>query len=209
MSAIKPILFLLAGLGAGVALALASLGFGVPTGWIGALALIGWAILTRRRWAQQEQTTGLEPGAPERILWLRLTGVAMILGHLTAAILLVWDGLRLGSGNSLALDSWSIVAGHQIAAFLFRSDFREQDERHAPIVALGVRVGYATLILSLIPLLAWLAFTPQPGRILLTHFVLANVMIALLFASYAGMLLAQLVAYAKDTRGAEPEQSDQ
>jgi hypothetical protein len=209
MSAIKPILFLLAGLAVGAALALASLGLSVPTGWIGALALIGWAMLARRRWAKQEETSGLEPGAPERVLWLRQAGVAMILGHLSAAILLVWDGLRLGSGNSLATDVWTIVAAHQIAAFLFRGDFKARDERHAPIVAHGVRVGYATLVLTLVPLLCWLAFTPLPWRIRLTHFVLANVLIVLMFASHAAMLLAQQIAYARDTRAADAEPSVQ
>jgi hypothetical protein len=202
MAAVKPILFLLAGLAAGAALAALSLALKLPTGWVGALALIAWAILARRRWARLEETSGLEPGAPERILWLRLAGVALILGHLVAAILLVRDGLRLGSGNSLATDSWTMVAGHQIAAFLFRADFKGLDERHAPIAARGVRVGYGTLILLLIPLLAWLVVMPLALRSALTHFVLANVLIGLLCASYAGMLLDQLFAYGRDTRRA-------
>jgi len=167
MVALRPIVFLLATLAAGVGLAAASLAAGMSTGWIGALVLILWAIIMRRRWAGQE-AHGIEPGAPERVLWLRLAGSALVLGHLIAAILLLGDGLRLGSGNSLASDSWIMVVGHQIAAFLFRSDTKQQDERHAPIVARGVRVGYATLILSQIPLLVWMVVMPLALRSLLT-----------------------------------------
>jgi hypothetical protein len=197
MDALKPLAFLLIAMAAGAVLAMASLAVDLPAGWIGALVLILWAILMRRRWARLE-ADGREPGAPERVLWLRLAGAALILGHLIAAILLLGDALRLGSGNSLAIDSWTMILGHQIAAFLFRSDIRQQDERHAPIVARGVRVGYATLILIQIPLLAWMVVMPLALRTLLTHFVLANVLVAFMCVSYAAMLLAQLIAYARD-----------
>jgi hypothetical protein len=207
MSLVRVIGFLAAALGAGTALALTSLMLGVPTGWIGAAGLIGWAVAARRRWARQEATSGLEPGAPERILWLRLAGVALVLGHLAAAILLVQGDLRVGHGNSLAIDSWTMVAAIQIAALLFRRDSRERDERHDAIAAHGVRVGYAALIGLLLVLIPWLGLTPEGLRAPLTDFVLANLLIAVLLTSYAAMLLAQLIAYAKDTRRAEAEHS--
>ncbi len=202
MSALKPVLFLIAGLGAGAGLAAGGLALDIPAGWIGALALIVWAIGARRRWSLLE-AAGREPGAPERVLWLRLAGCALILGHLIAAILLAGDNLRLGSGNSLAIDSWTMILGHQIAAFLFRGDIRMRDERHAPIAARGVRAGYAALILLMLPLLVWMVVMPLALRTLLTHFVLANVIIALMVASYAAMLLVQLFAYARDARDAD------
>jgi len=198
-TALKPISFLATGLVAGALLAIASLVSHVPTGWIGAGALITWAVVARRRWTALEATNGLEPGAPERALWLRLAGTALVLGHLVTAILLAGNDLRVGQGNTLAVDSWTLVTAQIVAALLFRGDSKVQDERHAGIAARGVRVGYATLIAVLIPVIAWLAFTPPGARVVLSHFVIANALIALLLVSYAALLFVQLVDYARDT----------
>lgn len=197
---LKPLCFLAAGVVAGVLLAIASLVWHFPIGWIGALGLICWALYARRRWTRLENTTGLEPGAPERILWLRLGGTALILGHLVAAIALVGNNLRVGQGNSLATDSWTMVLGYVAAALLFRRDRDEKDERHEGISARGHRVGYSALVLLLLPLIAWLAFTPREWRVFFSDFVIANVLIALLLASYVALLFVQLLAYARDTR---------
>ena len=199
---VKPVAFLVIGLAAGALLAFASLSTGAPTGWIGGLALVAWAFIARRRWTRLETTNGLEPGAPERILWLRLAGASVILGHVVASILLVRDDLRLGNGNSLAIDSWTIVLALFIAALAFHRDRRERDERHDEIRAHGIRVGYAALMISVIVLALWLAYMPPPMRSALTHFVLANVLVALLWASYGAMLLVQLIDYARDLRHA-------
>jgi hypothetical protein len=201
-AALKPITFLAAGLVAGALLAIVSLAAHFPTGWIGAAALITWAVIARRRWTALEATNGLDPGAPERVLWLRLAGTALILGHLTTAILLAGNDLRVGQGNTLAVDSWTLVAAQMIAALLFRHDSKVQDERHAGIAARGVRVGYATFIAMLIPIIAWLAFAPRDARAMLSHFVIANALIALLLVSYAALIFVQLVDYARDTCGA-------
>jgi len=206
--ALKPIVFLAVGLVTGALLAIVSLASHVPTGWIGAGALIAWAVIARRRWTALETTNGLDPGAPERALWQRLAGTALILGHLTTAILLAGNDLRVGQGNTLAVDSWTLVAAQVIAALLFRRDSKEQDERHAGIAARGVRVGYATLIAVLIPIIAWLAFTPPGARVTLSHFVIANTLIALLLASYAALLFVQLVDYARDTCSAADVEQD-
>jgi len=200
MLSLKPLAFLLAGLAAGALLAFASLVWQVALGWIGAVALIGWALQARRRWSTLEDASGLGPSPPERMIWMRLCGTALVLGHLTAAIVLVGNNLRVGSGNTLAADSWVMVIGWQVAAFLFRRDRNERDERHDAIAARGYRAGYFATILLLLPLIAWLAFTPRPWRAFFTDFVIANVLIALLIAAYAVMQFVQLVAYARDTR---------
>ena len=204
--ALKPIGFLAVGLVTGALLASVSLATQFPNGWIGAGALITWAVIARKRWIALEATNGLDPGAPERALWMRLAGTALILGHLTTAILLAGNDLRVGQGNTLAIDSWTLVAAQVIAALLFRRDSREQDERHAGIAARGVRVGYATFIAVLVPAIAWLAFTPPGARVMLSHFVIANAMIALLLVSYAALLFVQLVDYARDTCGAADDE---
>jgi hypothetical protein len=198
----KPFAFLAAGLVIGASLAIVSLASHLPTGWMGAIGLIAWAFVAKQRWTSLEATNGLDPGAPERALWMRLAGTALILGHLATAILLAGNDLRVGQGNTLAIDSWTLVVGQMIAALLFRRDSRQQDERHAAIAARGVRVGYTTFIAVLVPGIAWLAFTPPGARMSLSHFVIANALIALLLVSYAALLFVQLVDYARDTCGA-------
>ncbi len=200
MVSFKPFSYLVAGLAAGALLAAASLTWQLSIGWMGALGLIGWALYARRRWTALEESTGLEPSPPERMLWLRLSGTALILGHLVAAIALVGNNLRVGYGNSLAADSWTMAVGYMVAALLFRRDRNQSDERHQAIEAYGHRIGYATSIALLLPLIAWLAFTPREWRSFLTDFVIANVLIALLLASYVALLFVQLAGYARDTR---------
>ncbi len=200
MSFRKPLTFLLVGLFAGALLATASLTWRLSLGWVGSLGLVAWALYARRRWTHLESTTGLEPSPPERILWLRLSGTALILGHLVAAIVLVGNNLRVGYGNWLANDSWMMCVAYVLAALLFRRDRSEKDERHESIAAQGHRTGYTAVIVLLMPLIAWLAFTPRAWRVFFTDFVIANVLIALLMASYAALLFVQLVAYARDTR---------
>jgi hypothetical protein len=202
MPMFKPFAFLLACLAVGAGLVVISLAANLSTGWAGAIALAAWAFIARRRWREIEASSGLEPGAPERILWLRTAGNALILGHVVASVLLVGDDLRLGNGNTLAVDSWTIALGQCVATLLFRRDEKERDERHATIAARGVRAGYTALIVFLIVLLGWLAYAPPPQRAALSHFVLANLVLVLILASYGVMLLRQLIDYAIDTRQA-------
>lgn len=202
MHLLKPVAFLFACLAVGAGLAVLSFAANVSTGWAGAIALAAWAFIARRRWLEIEAASGLEPGAPERILWLRTAGNALIVGHVAASVLLVGDQLRLGNDNTLAIDSWTIALGQCVATLLFRRDEKERDERHAAIAARGVRAGYTALILSLVVLLGWLAYAPPPQRAALSHFVLANLVLVLVLASYGVMLLRQLLDYAIDTRQA-------
>jgi hypothetical protein len=202
MLLLKPFAFLLACLAVGAGLAIVSFSTHVSTGWAGAVAIAAWAFIARRRWLQIEATSGLEPGAPERILWLRTAGNALIVGHVAASVLLVGDDLRLGHDNTLAIDSWTIALGQFVATLIFRRDEKERDERHTAIAARGVRAGYTALIIFAIVLLGWLAYAPPPQRSALSHFVLANIMLVAILASYGVMLLRQLIAYAIDTRQA-------
>lgn len=202
MAALKSLAFLVGALAIGAMLAYAGLKAGVLIGGLGAAVLIAWAIMAHRRWTRLEASSGLAPDAPERILWLRLAGNSLILGHAVAALALVGDDLRLGHGNTLAYDSWTLLLGQSVAALVFRRDRNERDERHEAILARGIRGGYAGLIVALVLLLVWLAFAPAPLRDALSPFILANLLIALLLASYGVMLLIQLMLYAEDTNQA-------
>lgn len=189
------ILFAGLALVSGWALAAISIATRLPTGWIGASALVVWAIVARRRWAHISQTTGLEPGAPEQIIWLRTAGVGLLLGHLVFSLANPQFDLHLGSGNWLAVDSWTITLALLLAALLFRRHKQERDERHEKISALGVRAGYASCLVLFTLLSIFLGFAPADIRDAATHWVLANLLIALLLASYLVLLVAQLVAY--------------
>ncbi len=202
MLTLKPFAFLIAALSMGALLAVAGLKADVLVGWLGALALVAWAVVAQRRWRRLETSSGLAPDAPERILWLRLAGNSLILGHLAVVIGLVGDDLRLGNGNTLAYDSWTMVLGQAIAALVFRRDNSERDERHEAILSRGLKGGYGSLIAALALLLLWLGFAPPPLLDALGHFTLANLLVALILASYGVMLMVQLLLYAEDTRRA-------
>lgn len=182
-------------LASGWGLAASSIAASLPTGWIGALALLLWAVIARRGWMRVGRTTGLEPGTPEQITWLRTAGVSVLLGHLTFAVANPQIDLHLGGGNWLAIDSWTIMLALLLAALLFRYDKRERDERHEKISNLGMRAGYACCLLSVTLLIAFLGFAPADIRSPLSHWLLANLLVALLLAAYLVQLIAQLVAY--------------
>jgi hypothetical protein len=189
--------FLAVALGLGAVLALVSVNAAITTGWIGAVALIGWALLARSRWERQRATTGAEPGGPERVIWHRFAGTGILLGHLFAALSTGLD-LHVGSGNSLAIDSWTILGSMMVSALVFNGDARERDERDRAIAARGLRAGYAALIVQLILLLLYLGFTPPNLRVVLTHWVLTNLLIGLIVSSILIMYLVQLSGYAAD-----------
>jgi hypothetical protein len=192
--------FVAAVLAFGAALAWTAIATGLSTGWVGAAALLGWAVLARRRWERLRATTGTDPCGPERIVWHRLAGTGVLLGHLATALLNPKVDLHLGSGNSLAVDSWTILAAMAVSAMVFRGDAADRDERDAAIDARGQRAGYTALILLLLGLLAWLGFAPRPYQSALTHWVIANLLVALIIASAVVMYAAKLLAYAPDGR---------
>lgn len=204
---IKIVGFLASVLGFGAVLAWTAIAWGLSTGWIGAAALVGWAVLARRRWEWLRATTGAEPGGPERVVWHRLAGTGILCGHLVIALSNPSVDLHVGSGNTLAIDSWTILLAMVLSAVVFHGDARERDERHHAICARGVRAGYAALIVQLIVLLLYLGFAPPDLRQPLTHWVLANLLSALIIASVLVVHFVQLLGYTHDGREASPERS--
>lgn len=190
--------FLAALLGFGALLAWITVNRGLSTGWIGAVALVAWAVLARRRWERLGASTGAEPGGPERVVWHRLAGTGILFGHLMVALLSPGVDLHVGGGNALAIDSWTILLAVGLSAVVFHGDARDRDERDLAIAARGVRAGYAALILLLIFLLLYLGFAPPDLRRLLTHWVLANLLSGLIIASVLVLNFVQLLGYAHD-----------
>jgi len=197
--------FLALVLGLGAVLAAAAINLGLSTGWIGAAALIGWALFARRRWERLRATSGAEPGGPERVVWHRFAGTGILFGHLVVALLNPAVDLHVGSGNPLAIDSWIILIAMVLSAAVFHGDARERDERDQAIAARGVRAGYAALIALLIILLLHLGFAPPDLRQALTHWILANLLSGLIVASVLAMHFVQLLGYAPDGRSPSSE----
>ena len=183
----------------GAVLAVLSVRLNIPTGWIGGIALIGWAILARRNWEAAQKQTGLEPSGPERILRLRAAGTALLLGHLIAALFHPELDMHVGQGNSLAIDSWTMLAALIFAGFMFRQDGTIRDERDDSITAKGTKFGYVSLIGILTALLFLLGFLPPRVLAGVDYFTLANILVAAILLSVTIKYTVQLIGYAKDT----------
>ncbi len=192
--------FTLAALMLGALLALASIKLHFPMGWIGGIGLIAWAILARRKWEKIGRQTGLDPSGPERVLRLRATGTALLLGHLCAALSYPDLDFHVGQGNFLAIDSWTMIAAFIVAGLLYQQDGKLSDERDRAIAFSGTQNGYHTLIASLVVLLLLLGFLPPNILEQLNYFTVANILVALITLSLFAKFLTQLFGYAKDTQ---------
>ncbi len=195
----KSLTFLVIAAAIGALIALVSIHANFATGWIGGIFLIGCTVFARRRWSTQENTTGLEPGPPERIIRFYSAATSMLFGHMIVGLIYPQIDLRLGSGNSLAIDSWTMIAAMILAAFLFKRDMKIRDERDATISAEGTKLGYVVLIAELIILSLVLGFLPPHLMNKVSYFDLGNILIAGIVFSILMKCASQLLAYSKDT----------
>ena len=166
----------------------------------------GWAFSIRRHWVRVEKNSETEPSPPARVLWVQCAGYGLLLGHLILALLLAGDNLRLGNGNMLAIDSWTMIGAGLVVSFIFKRDRNIEDERDREISARGVRVSYFTLVILSIGFAFFLAFAPPNCRSDLTHFVIGNVLIALILTSYLAQLISRLSSYSRDNALSAPEE---
>lgn len=183
--------------GFGALLAASAVSLNLSTGWIGAAGLIGYSLLARRRWLSEERTLS-EPGPWTQALWIRCGGFALLLGHLAAGLALVGEALRLGGGNSLAIDSWLMVGAAISTELIFRHKRRVSDERDEAIAGKGVAAGYLTSGVLTVVLALGLVLTPSSTRDTLSHFVIANLLVAVILISYLAQLVVRLREYRAD-----------
>jgi hypothetical protein len=167
-------------------------------GWIGAFALVGWAIAARRRWQSLQKQDGSEPGAPERIVWQRLASYSVIAGHMTFALANPQYDLHVGSGNYLAVDNWTLILGMMVSAVLFRADRHDRDERDDRIDAVATRWRYRSLVGMLIPILLVVGFWAPEAEPVFANFFAAHIIIAAILASLLIGQVMQLLHYARD-----------
>jgi hypothetical protein len=183
----------------GFLLALASLQFNFPTGWIGALALVTWTVWAWRRWANLEKTTGLEPGAPERNVRFYAIGTALLFGHLIATLAYPDIDFHVGRENYLAIDSWTMLAAMIGVSFAVSKAGNIRDERDETIIAHGTKAGFVSLIAGLVIFSFVMGFLPPSQGKSLTLFMAGNIQIAIVVASLLIKYAVQLIEYAKDT----------
>jgi hypothetical protein len=195
---LKIVGFFVVMLALGATLAWLGIALDAPVGGLGAFALVGWAILARRRWQALHQRDGSEPGAPERMVWQRFAGCILIWGHMVFALLNPQYDLHLGSGNYLAIDNWTLILGVLASALLFRGDDHIRDERDDRIDAIATRWGYGSLIFFLLILLSFIGFQPGSDRGGINDFFLANLMMSLIILSAIVRQARQLFGYARD-----------
>jgi hypothetical protein len=191
--------FLLTSMGGGALLASASVMTVYALGWIGALALIGWALVARQRWQALYELNGSEPGAPERVTWQRLAGYSLIFGHMAFGFANPQYDLHVGSGNYLAIDNWTLILGMLLSAMVFRADSRERDERDDQISAFATLWGYRSLIGLLVMLLTFVGFLPPDLQPIFNHFVVANLMVGTIILSLIVRQVTHLFLYARDS----------
>lgn len=182
----------------GSSLALVSIHFSFSTGWAGAICLITWAIFMRKRWAHIEQNIGNEPSLPERVLWVQAAAYSVLLGHLLTALIHTDIDMRVGNGNTLAVDSWLMVFASIAIEFIFRKERRVRDERDAKYVAKSMKLGYFALVTLIAMFALYLGITPPSYRAVMTHFLLGNVLISLILISYLFQLVVRIHIYYQD-----------
>lgn len=195
---LKVIGFLLAAISGGAGIARVGVETSCALGWVGALALIGWAFLARRRWQVLRERYGSEPGAPERVVWHRFAGHSLVFGHMAFGFFNPQYDLHVGSGNYLAIDNWTLILGVVISAMLFRADLQERDERDDQIDAFATRWGYRSLIGLLVILLTFIGFVPPSLQLTFTHFLVGNLMVGAIILSLIVRQAMQLFRYARD-----------
>lgn len=198
---IRILLVLAISFAAAWALTLDSIDWPLRPGLMGAVLLVAAALGARAWWERRRATVGDEPGGPERDAWHALVGYAAISGHMLGALSKRVD-LHLGAGNSLAADTWTIIAGSIVAYLIVRSTDRTRDERDKAFHARGDIAGYTTLGVLIFAFALYLAFVPPPGLDGFTHFYIANFLIALIVLSEVIKQLARLLAYARDRKEA-------
>lgn len=123
----------------------------------------------------------------------------MVCGHLIASLATGLD-LHLGSGNTLAVDNWTLLAGVGLAWLALRPRLMDRDERDREMANQGARAGFAAMTGLLITLLLTLGFAPPPVLDQLDPFMLGNVLVVVILLALLARYAAQLVGYWQASR---------
>lgn len=171
----------------------------IQPGWIGAALVVVIAFLVRRHWRKRRLAGGDDPGARERQAWHAMAGTGVVCGHLIASLATGLD-LHLGSGNTLAVDNWILLAGVALGWLVLRPREMDRDERDREMANRGARAGFAAMIGLLIALLLILGFAPVRALDQLDPFTLGNVLVVVILLALLARHTAQLAGYWQASR---------
>lgn len=162
--------------------------------------MVAAAFWVRRYWAHRERTTGDDPSAAERNLWLYLAGTALIVGFVACVLMTPGSEVHRSNGDTGGYDSWLMLAGAALAWWVLNPRGVPRDERDRDIAAYGDRVGYWALVLLLLAFLLTLGFAPRPTMARFTHWLIANSLLMLIMLASLVQYVAQLARYARERR---------
>lgn len=191
---------LFASLGLGALLAVGGDSLPASPGVLGALILVVAAIAARIWWERRARIAGDDPGIPEREVWQAMVGTAMICGFVIVVLLTPGSEVHSHNGDTGGRESWTMIGGALLSWLIIRNPQVKRDERDRAIAALGLKVGYISLALLLIILSLNLGFAPSASLKRVTHWLLANILLALLMLACLAQYAAQLLAYWRDAR---------
>ena len=186
-------------LGFGAVIAVTAIQAGFSTGLVGAVCLVAYGLLMKKRWAAK-QAQDEELSHCEQALWIQLAAYALLLGHLITGLLHTDIDMRIGQGSSLAIDSWMMVLAALTSEYLFKNDTRIIDERDHKYSSKAVIWGYRSLVLQAVLFAFFLTLTPPVARSLFSHFLIANALIAFCLSSYCTYISVRLFAYYQDRK---------
>lgn len=197
---IKVLAVLFGCLALGVTLASRGNELPVRPGWAAAALLVSGALWMRRRWTQRKLAVGDDPSAAERNLWVYLCGTAMAVGYVLVVLMTPGSEVHRAVGDTGGIDSWLMLGGGAVAWALLYERGAPRDERDRSNAAFGDRVGYWALLSLLIVFLLALGFAPRDLMQRFTHWLIANVLLCLIFCASLVQKVAQLARYDRERR---------
>lgn len=184
----------------GSALAHISIQYSFSIGVIGAICLIAYALIMKRRWGTSLNPKGQDICHCEQALRIQLSAYTLLLGHLATALLHTDIDIHVGSGTTIAIDSWMMTLAAIATEFIFRRNRKITDERDAQYSAIAVVWGYRSLALLIIVFAMYLGLTPPAYRIHISNFLVGNTLIMLTLGSYCVYISVRLFAYFQDRK---------
>lgn len=184
----------------GVLLAAPWIDWPLREGYVGAILMVGTALLMRRHWRRRAETHGDEPGEPEREVWHGLASTSLIGAQVATALLLAGPGLSLHSAAAqhLGVTAWTLVAGALVSWYILHRREVQRDERDRAIAAQADRAAHTVLGVLIVALAVSLGFNPPERLLAMSHVFVGHILLLTLIAASLVRHVRQLHGYRRD-----------